>query len=140
MSDGSWSRTLRASEHPNYIRHGAIPMTWLARICGLLIAVLVGIGLWMSVTQDFDPPPSLQPGLRSPILGVELVKSAEEFRRLIREPLGGHNRVVYRGQIREDWYFIPSYTALFVGLVTLLAFRPAIGWRALTLVVVAVMA
>jgi hypothetical protein len=108
---------------------------FLARTCALLIVVQTVILGWMSRTQTFEPPPNIPGGLGSPILGIELAKTAEEVRGLFRDPFGCHNRAVFRDQIHEDWVFIPVYTSFFIATGLLLAFRPSLGWRAVAVLI-----
>lgn len=98
-------------------------------VTGVAILILAGIGInaWILKTQAFDPPPRLPPHLRwthSPALAIELVRSADEVRSILRDPTGDHNRAVQRQVIREDWYTIATYWLSFLGMGAILA-----GWR-----------
>ena len=110
-------------------------MTWLARLCALLILAMAALAVWMTLTQTFDPQPTPPSGITLPILGIELARTADEVRALFRDPMGCHNRDVFRGQIRLDWYFIAAYWALLCGLGGIAAFRPKIHWKLLAVAV-----
>lgn len=89
-----------------------------------LILAWIGIGAWMQRTQAFDPPPRLPPHLRwapSPAVAIELVRSADDVRSILRDPTGDHNRAVQRQVIGEDWYCIATYWLYFLGMGALLA-------------------
>ena len=89
-----------------------------------LILAWIGILAWMQRTQSFDPPPRLPQHLNwthSPVLAIELVRSADEVRSILRDPKGDHNREVMRQQIREDWYCIATYWLYFLGMGAILA-------------------
>src|SRR5947209_6068077 len=96
-------------------------MKTFVMVISVLIVTLIGIVFWMRWTQSFDPP-SPAPGneVSSPVLALELVKSADEVRSVLRDPLGWINRSVLREQIREDWFFIPTYATCFVLMGVLL--------------------
>ncbi|WP_165233893.1 hypothetical protein [Aquisphaera insulae] len=104
-------------------------MTWLARACGLLILVLAFVAARMTSSMDFDPEPRTPTGITSPILGLELARTGDEVRALFRDPMGWHNRNVYRDQVRQDGAFIACYGALLAGLGSLAAFRKGARWR-----------
>ncbi len=91
-------------------------MRTIARGSGILILVLAGISVWMQQTQTFDPPPRPPQQFSSPILAMELVRSAEEVRSILGDPIGTQNRRVMRRQIDEDWPFIVTYWLLLLGL------------------------
>jgi hypothetical protein len=52
---------------------------------------------------------------------MELARSPDEVRNLLREPMGQINREVMRKQIQIDWYFIGTYWLLFSILGCVLA-------------------
>jgi hypothetical protein len=95
---------------------GVISMTMVLRVVGILILCLAGIGAQMQRDNKFDPPPSLPGSFRSPILVMELVRTAENVRSVLRDPMGQHNRDLVRRQIELDWAFIPAYWICFTGL------------------------
>lgn len=110
-------------------------MTWLARALSVMIVVMLALMAQMRATASFDPPPEVPRGLGSPILGIELARDVGEVRGLLRDPIGWHNRAVFRDQIRQDWAFIPAYATFFAGMGVLLAFRPRLGWRVAAVIV-----
>src|SRR4051812_33287958 len=95
-------------------------MRAVVRGAGALILVLAGIAVVMAKTQRLDPPPAVPPQIRSPVLALELARSAADLRALFADPTGGRNRAVFRGQIAQDWFFIAAYWALFVALAAIL--------------------
>lgn len=92
-------------------------MKWGLWCVVLAVVVSTSVIVWMSRTQDFDPPPCLPDGFDSPVLAIELVRSTEDISRILRDPVSGKNRQVFRTQIFEDWFFIPSYSLAFIGLI-----------------------
>jgi hypothetical protein len=85
-------------------------------LSGILVLALGGIAVWMGATQTFCPPPRTPEGIDSPVLAMELARTANEVRGVLRDPDGGRNREVMRGQVREDWPFIACYWACFSGI------------------------
>jgi carboxypeptidase PM20D1 len=85
-----------------------------------LILVLTATFLVMGATASFDPPPDEPQGLGSPVLEMEMVRSADEIHAVLRDPVGWHNREVMRLQICEDWPFIVLYWLFFLGLGVIL--------------------
>jgi len=103
-----------------------------------LILAWIGINAWVLRTQSFDPPPRLPPHLHwthSPVLAIELARSADEVRSILRDPTGDHNRAVQRQLIREDWYCIATYWLYFLGMGAILAGCPWPGARWLAVAV-----
>ena len=92
-------------------------MKWGLWCVVLAVVVSTSVIVWMSRTQDFDPPPCLPDGFDSPVLAIELVRSTEDISRILRDPVSGKKRQVFRTQIFEDWFFIPSYSLAFIGLI-----------------------
>jgi carboxypeptidase PM20D1 len=92
---------------------------------GVLILLATAIVAWMQKTQDFDPPPRIPPHFRSPVVALELVRSADEVRAVLCDPMGLKNRRIMRGQIQADWPFIVTYGLILVGLGLVLA---RCGW------------
>ena len=92
-------------------------MKWGLWCVVLAVVASTSVIVWMSRTQDFDPPACLPDGFDSPILAIELVRSAEDVSRILRDPVSGKNRQVFRAQVFEDWFFIPSYSLAFIGLI-----------------------
>jgi hypothetical protein len=101
------------------------------RVVGVLLLVLGGIAALMGWAQAFDPPPLLHSSLRSPVLALELVRSADDARSVLRDPDGEHNRAVMRRLIDLDWYFIAAYALAFCGLGLVLRACRWSGARAL---------
>jgi hypothetical protein len=92
-------------------------MRWVLVALASLIVALGGLIAWMGHSQEgFCPKPRLPPGIRSPILAIELPRSAHELTRVLRYPDWDRNREVVRDLIFEDWFFIASYWAFFAGL------------------------
>ncbi|HMF36515.1 MAG TPA: hypothetical protein VKF17_07735 [Isosphaeraceae bacterium] len=92
-------------------------MKWGLWCVVLAVVASTSVIVWMSRAQDFDPPPCLPDGFDSPVLAIELVRSAQDVSRILRDPESGKNRQVFRTQIFEDWFFIPSYSLVFLGLI-----------------------
>ncbi|MBV8316438.1 MAG: hypothetical protein JOZ53_15980 [Planctomycetaceae bacterium] len=101
------------------------------RVVGVLLLVLGGIAALMGRAEAFDPPPLLHSSLRSPVLAIELVRSADDARSVLRDPEGEHNRAVMRRLIDLDWSFIAAYALAFCGLGLVLRACRGPGARAL---------
>ncbi len=108
----------------------------LVRVVGLLTVLVILIGVWMNgANRKMDPESGTLPGgFGSRVLALELVKSPAEA----IEILGGDGRD-YREAMREsiwkdDFFFIPAYGMLYLGLAVLFARRnfPWAVWLALT--------
>lgn len=91
-------------------------MTAVLRGVGVLILCLAAIAARMRAIQEFDPPPVLHSSLRSPIVAMELARSAVQVHSVLGDPQGSHNRAVMRRQIAWDWSFIAAYGLAFAGL------------------------
>ncbi|MBV8234002.1 MAG: hypothetical protein JO329_28825, partial [Planctomycetaceae bacterium] len=102
------------------------------RVVGVLLLVLGGIAALMGRAEAFDPPPLLHSSLRSPVLAIELVRSADDARSVLRDPEGEHNRAVMRRLIDLDWSFIAAYALAFCGLGLVLRACRGPGARALS--------
>ncbi len=103
-----------------------------------LILTWIGINAWILTTHSFAPPPELPLDLQwthSPVVAIELVRSADEIRSILRDPTGEHNRAVQRQVIWEDWFCITNYWLIFLGMGAIMAGCPWPGARWLAVAV-----
>jgi hypothetical protein len=90
-------------------------MRWILAAVAMA-GMAMGVAIyWMDSTNDFCPAPRLAPGYRSPVLAIELARTADAVSRTLRHPDSTLNRATMRSQIAADWLFIGAYW-VFLGI------------------------
>jgi hypothetical protein len=83
-------------------------------VAGLLTILTIAIFCWMSAAFRFEPKETVK-GFCSPVIALELAKSAKEFVEIAGDK-GDPNRIIIQKGIWVDYAFIAAYWAIFVWL------------------------